>query len=486
MFNNKEQQELYQNNYTQNINNNISNNISLLNNNNIYERNNRTFNNNYNTNMVFSYAVTDKNKIEPLISQNYQLMSSYPNNINNNQFRNDIQYRTLETKTNYIDDDYYYKYTPKNNNNNNTYNNNKNYNNLIISNTSTINNKNNNDQIFSPNILSNSNNKNASLNTQTQISQEIERQKLKFDEMVERAKNFNNSENFEIDIKKYLPKESAFENSKALRKYKDLIKPNNLNKYACFSCRNNFGKDKDLKYEDIKDNTLSEIPYKNENLFEDELSKSEINFNIQSPCKNKDNNMEKENINKNNINTEQINQDNLRQNLMINVDNNNINNNNKNIIINNSKENNNNQNNLNSSNEKKNHNENLNNIINNSPNNSDICYKNNLNKNDEHINSNLKEDNFDENSKNINKVPFYILYSEKINSEFNKENNTENNNKSENNENNDLNEIEKINIELAKNDKIINNINDYSWYCLNYFNDKQQKIYEEFFNNDNI
>ena len=42
-------------------------------------------------------------------------------------------------------------------------------------------------------------------------------------------------------LKKYLPKESSFENSKALRKYKYLIKPNNLNKYNYYSSRNNYG-----------------------------------------------------------------------------------------------------------------------------------------------------------------------------------------------------------------------------------------------------
>ena len=41
--------------------------------------------------------------------------------------------------------------------------------------------------------------------------------------MVEKAKNINNSEIYEFDIKKYLPKDN-FENSKTFRKYKDLIK----------------------------------------------------------------------------------------------------------------------------------------------------------------------------------------------------------------------------------------------------------------------
>ena len=146
--------------------------------------------------------------------------------------------------------------------------------------------------------------------------------------MVERAKNLNNSENFEFDLKKYLPKETSFENSKGLRKYKDLIKPNNLNKYNCFSSRNNNFekklKNEKFNYDDIKDNSLSEIPIKNENLFEDELSKSELNFNIQSPCKNdlnnKANQENKQNTN-DKINNEKIEQNYLKKNLLINKDN---------------------------------------------------------------------------------------------------------------------------------------------------------------------
>ena len=228
----------------------------------------------------------------------YKLFSSYTNN--NNNIKNNPQYKTIEPKTNIIDD-YYYKYTPSNNINNN------------------------NEQILSSNILT-SNQKNYSLNSQ--ISLEIDRQKLKFDEMVERAKNLNNSENFEFDLKKYLPKETSFENSKALRKYKDLIKPNNLNRYNCISSRNNNFeqklKNEKFNYDDIKDNTLSEIPIKNENLFEDELSKSELNFNIQSPCKNDLNNKvnqeNNQNVNNKN-NNEKEKQNYLKKNLLINKDN---------------------------------------------------------------------------------------------------------------------------------------------------------------------
>ena len=389
---------------------------------------------------------------DPFISDIYQynLFSSYTNN-NNNNIKNNPQYKTFEPKTNIIDD-YYYKYTPSNNINNN------------------------NEQILSSNILT-SNQKNYSLNSQ--ISLEIDRQKLKFDEMVERAKNLNNSENFEFDLKKYLPKETSFENSKALRKYKDLIKPNNLNRYNCISSRNNNFekklKNEKFNYDDIKDNTLSEIPIKNENLFEDELSKSELNFNIQSTCKNDLNNKvnQENNQNANNKNNNKEKQNYLKKNLLINKDNDIIFNNKNNLkngnflndIINDNKI------------EK---NKNLNNIINNSPNNSDICFKNNLNINDEHINSNLKDYNIDNLKMSIEK-PFFNVYYEKKNLD-----NNEIKRINEDYEEDNLNEIEKTNFELLKEDKNIKNnkINEYSWFCLDYSDDNQDNIFNEFFNND--
>ena len=408
-----------------------------------------------------------KYKKDPLISDiyQYQLFSSYTNN--NNNIQNNPQYKTLEPKTN-ITDDYYYKYTPSNNINNNN-------NNFIFTNSKVNETNNNNEQILSSNILT-SNKKNYSLNSQ--ISQEIDRQKLKFDEMVERAKYLNNSDNFEFDLKKYLPKETSFENSKALRKYKDLIKPNNLNKYNCFSSRNNNFekklKNEKFNYDDIKDNSLSEIPIKNENLFEDELSKSELNFNIQSPCKNdlnnKANQENKQNTN-DKINNEKIEQNYLKKNLLINKDND--------IIYN--------KNNLKNENLPDNininiieKNKNLNNIINNSPNNSDICFKNNLNINDEHINSNLKEYNIDNVKYSIEK-PFFNVYYEKKDLD-----NNEIKSINEDYDEDNLNEIEKTNIELLKNNKNIKNnkINEYTWFCLDYSDDNQDKIFKEFFNSD--
>ena len=248
-----------------------------------------------------------------------------------------------------------------------------------------------------------------------------------------------------------MPKESFLEESKALRKYKDLIKPNNGNRYNyCLSNRYNF--EKQLNYDEIKDNTLSEIPIKNENIFEDELSKSEFNFNIQSPNKNKlNNNINEENKkNINDLNNKEINY--IKKNLLNNIDgqNNNIINNN-NLKSEKFLENKNNVN-----------NNNLNNIIN----------KSNNNSIDEYNNINI--------IKLSNEIPFFSLYYEQINSETNEKKDEE--------DKSNLNEIEKTNLILVKDNNIIsdNKINEYSWYCLDYFNDTEEKIYNEFFNNEKI
>ena len=116
--------------------------------------------------------------------------------------------------------------------------NSQNYPNLQSSSPNTLNYKYQNNTSFKQNVnqdeykyLPYNNDKNITLTSQ--ISQEIDRQKIKFDEMIEKAKNINNSEIYEFDLKKYLPKDN-FENSKTFRKYKDLIKPN------IYSNRNNF------------------------------------------------------------------------------------------------------------------------------------------------------------------------------------------------------------------------------------------------------
>ena len=460
-------EEKYQNNYFEKVNFSIPNNIRLMNGKFPENNINQKFNSNYPSDVIFSNSMINpnNNKMEPLInSQNYRPFASYQNN-SENQYKFDQQYKSLEVKDNLMDN-YYYKYTPRNTNNN------INDNNLLISNTTNAN-GNNNGQILSQNILASSNKKNISLTTQ--ISQEIDRQKLKFDEMIEKAKNFNNSENFEFDIRKYLPKENSYENSKALRKYKDLAKINNY-KYNCYSTRNNFEKNiqkKEMKYDDIKDNTLSEIP-KNDYLFEDELSKSEINFNIQSPTKNKDNNNNKE-IKKHNSNDEKINQENLKKNLMINLDNENIIDKNNDILINNDDCDKNKINNINQINTD------LNDIINNnSQNNSDNCFRNNLNKSNKNTNQNININN-----KDINSTPFYQIYVEKVKFDFNEEENNNKNNGEDEEEK--LNEIEKTNIELGKseeNETSLNDINEYKWYCLDFYNDKQEKIFEEFFKSE--
>ena len=385
--------------------------------------------NNQKFNEYYSYSMNNKKEnIFPLKSKDnkYLLYSSYINNNNNNEFNEKMN----------ITEEYLYKYKPNLNNN-------KNVNSNII-------NDNNYEQILSSISI---NNKNISVNSQ--ISQDIDKQKQKFDQMLEKVKNINNSVNFEFDIKKYLPKESFLENSKALRKYKDLIKPNNSNKYNYLSNGNNFEKQLDYN-DDIKENSLSEIPIKNENMFEDELSKSELNFNIESPTKNKLNNNSinnRESIKDiKNTNNKEINF--IRQNLLNNIDENNILNN-KNSSDENIK-----------NNKIKLNNNNLNDIINESQNNCD----------------NYKKDEYDGINvvKYLNNIPFFGMYYEKINDEYEEIN-------SEDNINN-LNEIEKTNLQLIKDNINLNNnkFSGYSWYCLNFFNEENNNIYNEFFNSDKI
>ena len=365
-----------------NLNGNYINNISE--NNNLYHKDNFTNNNYYSNSMI--EPKTNKNILN---IQNYQLLSSYPNNLNY-QYKNNTPFNTQNYEQN--------------------------------------SNQNINDKNLLQNILISPNEKNISLTSQ--ISQEIDRQKIKFDEMVEKAKNINNSEIYEFDIKKYLPKDN-FENSKTFRKYKDLIKPNVIN-----SNRNNFfnKKNDEFKYNDIKDNSLSEIPIRNDNLFEEELS----NFNLE----NKDNNNENE---ENFI--ELKNQEQLKQNLFVNLDNN--------------------------SNK-------INNINNNIENNKvlleEIHNKDELNqvKNNIKEHSDINIENEKDKENNIIK-PYFLIYYEKMNIEKNEENN-----KKEEDDNDD--EIERLNKELNKENNKIKNVNELIWYCLDYKEHKPENIFDEFFN----
>ena len=393
----------------------ISKNRNYINNtpenNNIYNKENFISNNFYSNSMI-----EPKSNQNLFNTQNYQLLSSYPNNLNY-KYKNDTPFNPKNKEQNSIQNDY--KYIPNNEINNNPKN------------------------LF-PNILASPNDKNISLTSQ--ISQEIDRQKLKFDEMVEKAKNINNSELFEFDLKKYLPKDN-FENSKTFRKYKDLIKPN-IN-----SNRNNFFNKKNevFKYNDIKDNSLSEIPIRNDNLFEDELS----NFNLDNKEINIiDYNNENE---KENNNLERNNQEQLKQNLLNNVDNYNSNDRNKNIDNNknNSKDDN------NIINQQENHNkEKLNQVIN--------C---------SHNNSGNEFDN--KNKSNNIKSPYYCIYYEKINID-----NDEENIKDEENE--EFNEIEKLNMRLNRENNNLKNINEFGWHCLDFSEEKPNNIFNEFFNDDEI
>ena len=381
-------------------------------------------NNLYNKDNLLSHNSYTNSMLPPNINQNifntqnYHLLSSYPNNLNY-KYINNTPFNTQNSNQDGC------QYNPNN---------------------EVINNENN---LFR-NISISPNDKNISVNSQ--ISQEIDRQKIKFDEMVEKVKNNNNSELFEFDIKKYLPKDN-FETTKTFRKYKDLIKPiNNTN-------RNNYIGKKNNEFKDnyIRDNSLSEIPIrndKNDNLFEDELS----NFNLE----NKEINIiNYNNIEKDKNDFELKSREQLKQNLLNNIDDLNLKEN-ENIEINNKnfKE-----NNLSNINAEENPNlEKLNQAVNNSINDIDINLKDEIN------------------TENIIKKPYYGVYYEK----YSIENNEEINFKDEENMDENFDEVEKLNSELIKNYNNLNNINDYVWHCLDFNEEKPDIIFNEFFNNDNI
>ena len=370
-----------------NLNGNYINNISE--NNNLYHKDNFTNNNYYSNSMI--EPKTNKNILN---IQNYQLLSSYPNYLNY-QYKNNTPFNTQNYEQN--------------------------------------SNQNINDKNLLQNILISPNEKNISLTSQ--ISQEIDRQKIKFDEMVEKAKNINNSEIYEFDIKKYLPKDN-FENSKTFRKYKDLIKPNVIN-----SNRNNFfsKKNAEFKYNEIKDNSLSEIPFRNDNLFEEELS----NFNLE----NKDINVIDYNNNEKGENYLELKkQEQLKQKLIINLDNN----------------------------------------INNNIENNNIDELEEINKKDK-LNKvkNSNQDNLDKNieckmddESNIIK-PYFLIYHEQI--DIDKK---DDDNKTEENEYDD--EIERLNNKLINENNKMKHFNDFIWYCMDFKENKPENIFNDFFNNNII
>ena len=370
-----------------NLNGNYINNISE--NNNLYHKDNFTNNNYYSNSMI--EPKTNKNILN---IQNYQLLSSYPNYLNY-QYKNNTPFNTQNYEQN--------------------------------------SNQNINEKNLLQNILISPNEKNISLTSQ--ISQEIDRQKIKFDEMVEKAKNINNSEIYEFDIKKYLPKDN-FENSKTFRKYKDLIKPNVIN-----SNRNNFfsKKNAEFKYNEIKDNSLSEIPFRNDNLFEEELS----NFNLE----NKDINVIDYNNNEKGENYLELKkQEQLKQNLIINLDNN----------------------------------------INNNIENNNIDELEEINKKDK-LNKvkNSNQDNLDKNieckmddESNIIK-PYFLIYHEQI--DIDKK---DDDNKTEENEYDD--EIERLNNKLINENNKMKHFNDFIWYCMDFKENKPENIFNDFFNNNII
>ena len=123
----------------------------------------------------------------------------------------------------------------------------------------------------------------------------------------------------------------------------------------------------------------------------------------------------------------------------------------------------------------------------NSKNNNNIDYKNNnikdknINENSEQTNLNYyKQNQLKNNIQEVDiKKPYFFVYYEKVN--INSNSNINNIIKEENEDNEQLNDIEKLNKELnAKNN--INN-KDYSWYCLDFSEEKPEYIFDNFFNN---
>ena len=94
--------------------------------------------------------------------------------------------------------------------------------------------------------------------------------------------------------------------------------------------------------------------------------------------------------------------------------------------------------------------------------------------------NNLKNDI---NSINIIKKPYYFVYYEKINDD-------EDDIKDEEFDDEQLNDIDKLNMELYKGNKKDKNIkidiNDYVWHCLYFNQEKPENIFNTFFNDDEI
>ena len=239
-------------------------------------------------------------------------------------------------------------------------------------------------------------------------------QKNQFNQMIEKAMDLDSYDyNTKFDVRKYLPKDDIYSTSKIMRKYKNLLNNSNENKNNNNNYNNKYYSNNNY---DNNNNNNNNNNYKNNNSNYNNLLKispqlyqtQNQNFQIEK----------QQNIQKNNMSISEIP---IPTDSLFDMDSK-IDEINLNFI------------------DKKNSNNEENNIINN--NNNLIIENNEEIQNDFNINIDLN---------NENEYFFNVFI----------ENKKENQN--EINENNEINEIDKLNIFLNK-----NNQEDYSWNCLDY------------------
>ena len=266
-------------------------------------------------------------------------------------------------------------------------------------------------------------------------------QKNQFNQMIEKAMDLDSYDyNTKFDVRKYLPKDDIYSTSKIMRKYKNLLNNSNENKnnnnnynnkyYSNNNydnnCNNNYDNNCNNNY-DNNNNNNNNNNYKNNNSNYNNLLKispqlyqtQNQNFQIEK----------QQNIQKNNMSISEIP---IPTDSLFDMDSK-IDEINLNFI------------------DKKNSNNEENNIINN---NNLIIENNEEIQNDFNINIDLN---------NENEYFFNVFI----------ENKKENQN--EINENNEINEIDKLNIFLNK-----NNQEDYSWNCLDF--NEENNLIDSFFN----
>ena len=259
-------------------------------------------------------------------------------------------------------------------------------------------------------------------------------QKNQFNQMIEKAMDLDSYDyNTKFDVRKYLPKDDIYSTSKIMRKYKNLLnnsnenKNNNNNYNNKYYSNNNYDNNCNNNY-DNNNNNNNNNNYKNNNSNYNNLLKispqlyqtQNQNFQIEK----------QQNIQKNNMSISEIP---IPTDSLFDMDSK-IDEINLNFI------------------DKKNSNNEENNIINN--NNNLIIENNEEIQNDFNINIDLN---------NENEYFFNVFI----------ENKKENQN--EINENNEINEIDKLNIFLNK-----NNQEDYSWNCLDF--NEENNLIDSFFN----